>query len=378
MNWLKRMWQHFLAWVQIRWEQVQELQTARQKRAAAKAASAPPDEDFAEDSRKPEDMPREVGNLITLAAFLVPALAFGILGLVLGNINTAAGLAILWLGMLSAVAVKVLRKTTFTVVERFGLFWQVKFAGVRIIIPWIDTIIMEGDFLQKSVTLFANEKGELASIDFKDGSAPIKAVAWYQIGDPQSTSEDDRTEQVLDYTYRLKEVERESRVAKIFQGEFRSLLEQGLEITEAQKRAEDLAEEAVGKAKPALQQIGIFPFPGKGIIVEDIVLPADIISMRQQKQKGEADAQEAIKRAQSYLTPVLAMKAAMQAGIPSPDGTGHGQMTISDEKLVELFLTQKGLETLKDTKSNITLVSPDLKGALTTIMIGSQKPGGTP
>ncbi len=320
-------------------------------------------------SSHPEEMPRWKGHAITIAVFFFPAVLLWIFGLAVGNDNTAMGFATLWLGIIAAVSIQIKRKTTFTVVERFGLLWDIKFAGFRVIIPWIDNVIMEGDFLQKSVQLF-KDGDTLAAIDFKDGTAPVKAVAWYQIGNPEDVrngKHENLREQILNYTYRLLEAEREPRVAKIFGGEFRALLEQGMEITEAQKDASDLAKQAAKTAEPALKEIGIFPFPDKGIIVEDIVLPEEITALRQQKQKGQADAEEANNRARSYVRPVITMKEELEkAGV-----------AITTERLVDLFVTQKGFETLKDTKSNITLVASDVRGALLTID-ASNKKGGTP
>jgi hypothetical protein len=249
------------------------------------------------------------------------------------------------------------------VVERFGLFWDVKFAGPRILIPWVDNPVMTDDFLQKEVELF---KG--IDIDFIGGSAPIVASAWYQVGNPADLdlgtreARDRIREQVLKYTYRVQADARASRVAKIFQGAFRTLLEQ-VDIPTAQKDMEKLATDGTAAARPALAEIGVYPFPEKGIIVEDIALPKELVAFREQQTKGQADAAEAINRSRSFWEPLAKMKEELE----------KQGITMTSEELRAFYMSQKGLEALAGTKANITFVSPDIKGV--GLMIGTEPKG---
>jgi hypothetical protein len=319
-------------------------------------------------------MSQIVGHAISIAAFVVPAFVLALLGLWFGNWNTAAGLAIIWIGGLFAVTIRIQQKKTFTVIERFGKLWDVKFAGLRLIIPYIDNQILRENFLQKSVELFKDME-----IDFVGGSAPVLADAWYQVGNPADLDDGDEEaiervrSQVLKYTYRVRAEDRAARVADIFRGSFRTYLETRT-IAEAQAEAEDLANKAVEGiperegAKVALAEIGVFPFPGKGIIVRDIVLPPIIIQLREQVLRGEMDAKEAVARAQVYWKPLTEMKTGFV-------GAGPGRMELTDGDILRLFLAQKGLDTLQRTPSNVTLIAKDIDNLQKIITVGEVSTG---
>ena len=309
---------------------------------------------------KPEDMDSLTGHLISTAVFLVPALVLALFGLWIGNWNTAGGLAILWIGFLFAVSVRIQQKRTFTVVERFGKLWDVKFAGFRLIIPYIDNQILRENFLQKSVPLFKD-----IAIDFKGGSAPILADGWYQIGNPADIDNGSMElvrGQVLKYTYSVQAKDRAARVADIFQGAFRTFLEQN-DIATAQKDMESLAAEGTKAAQTALAEIGVYPFPEKGIIVRDIVLPEAITKLREQVLRGEMDAQEAVARAQVYWQPLVEMKKGFSSA-------GAGKMDFTDDVLLRLFLAQKGFETLPKIPAHVSLIAKDIDGIQKVITVG--------
>lgn len=320
---------------------------------------------------KPENMSLRVGHLITLAAFLIPAILLGLIGLGIGNMNTAIGFATVWVGFLFAASIVFQRKRTFLVVERFGLLWDIKYAGLRIVIPFVDNVVLRGDFLQKEAKLFmGGAPGERIEIDFIGGSAPIDASAWYQIANPDDVDagrwEETVDEQVLRYVYRVRENERSSRVAAIFQDAFRPLLERK-PIEEAQSQMRNLADEATETARDALAEMGVYPFPKKGIVIRDMDIPQDIIELRKQVLRGEMDAKEAVNRAAVYWQPVAKMKEGLAAA---------GITDVTDEQLFNIFLQQKGLDTLQKTDSNLTFVSPDI-GAVLTAITGGLKPTST-
>ena len=323
-------------------------------------------------ARQPEDMSSGTGHFITAISFGFPMVALAFLGLVLGNGYTAAAFATIWSGVFLAASLRFVRKTTFLVVERFGYFWDIKFAGPRVLIPWIDAVVLREDFLQKEVKLF-----EGIQIDFRDGSAPVRTSAWYQIGDPEQIAGGNLgnvRKQILLYTYRVRAQDRKARVADIFQSSFRPLLE-AKTVVEAQAQAEELAKYAIDGApdrpgtpkhigaRVALEEIGVYPFPGKGIVIPDIDLPQELIRLREQKLRGEADAQEAVNRSRGYWEPLKAMK----------EGLAAANVNLPDDTLREFFITQRGLETVAGTKSNITFVSPDLKGVLAMVGATGQK-----
>lgn len=316
--------------------------------------------------KKPEDLGEYRGHLITVIVFGLPLFVSASFGYMLGNGYTAGAFAIIWSTIFIATSLRFVRKRQFHVVERFGYFWDVKFAGPRILIPWIDIEVMRDDFLQKEVELYAGME-----IDFLDGSAPVKAAAWYQIGNPKDIEDgnmDAVRDQVTKYTYRVRAAERAARVAEIFQGAFRPLLE-AKKIDEAQKDM-TIANEAIESSREALEEIGVYPFPGKGIILRDIALTPAIIAFRELKQKGDAEAQEAVNRSRSYWEPIVQMRKGL-------GDAGFNAASLSDEMLMQLFLKMKGLEMIKGTGSNITFVSSDINGLLVQVGAANQTKGGT-
>ncbi|HVM58905.1 MAG TPA: hypothetical protein VMT80_01055 [Candidatus Paceibacterota bacterium] len=315
----------------------------------------------------PEDLSSIAGLIIDLLVFLGPTALLGGLGLMFGNAYSAVGLAILWPGLVLAASLRFRRKRTFLVVERFGFFWDIKFAGPRLVIPWIDNIVLEEDFLQKQVPLFNMSAGQAnpVEIDFIGASTPVYARAWYQIGDPDDLDGgrwDKVRDQVLKYTYRVKAEERDSRVAEIFENQFRPRLEVKT-LLQAQAEMNQIAADSVNDARGSLAQLGVYPFPGKGITVKDLDLPQILIELRERELRGEADAKEAINRSRSYWEPVRQMKDGLAQG-PNP-------IMLTDEQAINLFLAQKGFETLQKTGSNVSLVSADIGGTLKTITVGS-------
>src|SRR3989344_3983542 len=327
------------------------------------ATNQPSAQALDDEPKKPEDMGLWVGRLITAVAFLVPALVLALLGLWIGNENTAGGLVVIWLGSLFAASIQVQQKRTFTVVERFGKLWDVKFAGFRLIIPYIDNKILRENFLQKSVVLFKD-----IAIDFIGGSAPILADGWYQIANPDDLDDGSDAamervkEQVLKYTYRVRAANRAARVAVIFQGAFRTFLEH-VDIATAQEKMEELATDGTDAAQEALKEIGVYPFPKKGIIVQDIVLPEAITKLREQVLRGEMDAKEAVARAQVYWQPLTEMKKGFSSA-------GAGKMDFADDVLLRLFLAQKGFETLPKIPAHVSLIAKDIDGIQKVITVG--------
>lgn len=319
-------------------------------------------------SSKPdkETMLKRTGHTITALAFLLPSLVLGLAGYVFGTEYTGEGLAILWPALLFSKAVRFRRKKTFLVVERFGLFWDIKFAGFCILIPFIDNPVLDDDFLQKQVDLFVEDGGEntLIKIDFTDGiSTDIPASAWYQIGDPadiESGNWDEIHSQVLKYTYLVKATERSSRVAEMFQTAFLRRLEK-VSYKDAREQMEQIAEDAVSAAKESLKVIGVFPFPGKGIVVKDAKLPEEILELRRQVLRGEMDAQEAVNRSRSYWQPLIDMKKGLR---------DEGGFELTDKEILEFFTTQKGFEVLAKA-GKLDFVAPGIDGAMKTINVGA-------
>ena len=322
---------------------------------------------------QPEELSGERNRAITLTVFLLPLLLLVAIGFTVGNGYTASAFAIAWVGLLTASSIRFVRKKTCLVVERFGYLSGVKFAGPCLMIPWIDTEVSEIDFLQKSVALFPDKQ-----IDFIGGSSAVSASAWYQVGDPddiRTGNHENLREQVIRYVYTIRDDERAARIAEIFEGSFRPYLETRT-IEEVQAEAEDLARKAVfGEASSsftregaivALKEIGVYPFPGKCIILSDIILSPEIVAFRQQEAKGDADAKQQVAQARGLWQPLVEMKKGLE-------NAGPGAVQMTDEALARFYLAQKGFETMKSTGANVTLVASGIDSARALITVGSNQ-----
>lgn len=323
-------------------------------------------------TRGPEDMSRLVGHLITLLAFALPLTLVSAVGMGLGNEYTAIGLAAIWCGIFVVSTLRFQRKRTFLVMERFGLFWDVKFAGPRMLIPWIDHQILEDHLLQKAVRLFVGADGTPTIIDCVGGSITVVAEAWYQIADPEAVESGDYDsvrKQIQLYAYRIRADELDKRVAQLFEHSFRDVLEVR-QIYDVQANMAKLVELAITGVRPSLAEIGIYPFPGRGITVSDIILSKELIGFREQQTRGQAAAEEAAQAARGIYEPILRMKQGLKSGAVGATGDQPGEgLELTDEQVLDTYLKLKGLETVKG--SNITLVASDMDKVLKTVSIGS-------
>lgn len=349
----------------------------------------PPSTSQPDPMRGPETMRRSTGHIITAIAYLVPASILASIGLGIGNYKTAAALALVWIGPLFASSIRFQRVRTFLVVERFGYFWDIKFAGLRHKMPLIDNDILEEDFLQKEVPLFRREvsdeqgqRTEMIQIDFTGittpndtagtalsaggASAPVDCSAWYQVANPNDVEGGHWPEvrkQVFWYTYRVRAAERASRVAEIFQNAFRPKLE-ACTLAYAEQHSKEIAEEAVNDAREPLAEIGAYPFPKKGITVRDIDLPPKLAEMREQALQGQIEAEAAINRSKGYYEPIKLMKEGLYAA---------GLTNLTDQEIIDLFLKQRGLEAIANIKE-LSIVASDIDNAVKTINVGSARP----
>jgi hypothetical protein len=250
----------------------------------------------------------------------------------------------------------------------------VKFEGLHLAFPFIDRVFLSGNFFGKDVELFVmdeNDPTKRVEIDFKAGSAPVDAAAWYQIGDPEALRRGDREKlasDILKYAYTVLPEEREERIIEIFEGALRPVLQQRT-IEEAQTGSTQASKEGVEEAqRTGLTELGVYPMPGKGIIIRDIELPIGIVELRQLELTGEKRALEMKAASGGYWASIQEIIDAAARATPS--------IVLSPDKAQEIFERQIALATISKTGANITFIASDIDGVVKTITVGPK--GTTP
>ena len=295
----------------------------------------------------------------------VPALIFGVIGLIAGPALDlpagASGLAavMLWTAILIGLGIRINGEQEFSVIERLGELVRIQPKGMYVI--WfpgmIDKFKCRDTFMAKEVPLF---QGPGHMMDFIDGSTEVSITAWYHIANPAHVADkawDLVFAQVTRWVYAVDGAP--ARLVSILEANFSPLI-QAHTIEDARLFHEDCAELAVRISRPALEQIGAYPRPEQAIVVDDILISADIVALRQLKMEGEMNAQKAANQSRGYSQSILNI---------IEDAKKAGQ-EISWPEARELFERQRGLETIERTGANVTFVGPDVSGVLKTLDIG--------
>lgn len=249
----------------------------------------------------------------------------------------------------------------YLVIERFGEFSRIVHSGSRFLtLPGlIDKIVARGTLGEQSLILFAAENGKPHVIDFKDGSSPVDATASFSVG-PRDAETGSIDNAIYKYTYAIRnENERRKRISMILESATSPQL-QALKIDEALQQKDTVAEgvTAEKKTRDALETIGIELNPQKGLIISDIELPPEIVEQRQKTLQGASDA---IKQQALGLGYARSIQAIMN------------ELNVDQERAIEIFQTQRGLEVLGTLDANVSFVAPDMKGIQVAMGVGSGK-----
>lgn len=293
-----------------------------------------------------------------------PALVLAVLGLLLGLVVKAPfGVpfftVLVWTGVFIVWGWLKQEPQEWLVVERFGTYHSMKRGGVSFVFPLVNTPVAKGTFKMFSLDLFVGE-----SIDFTDGSAPITATAWLQIGNPADLEAGNISavmEQVGRFVYRYTDPLEHARVA--LESELRPKL-QALSIDQAQKKGHKATDSIRAEVGQTLAEAGLYLRHKLPVMVDDVKLPPEIILQRAKRLEGETSAQEAAAAAKG---PISAIRA-IQEGSKNDAG-----VTITLEEAREIYFREKTLNTLSETGANISMVASDMAG-VTKMMDVS--PGG--
>lgn len=296
----------------------------------------------------------------------VPAAISALIGAFIGHyydVALAGSIAgiVLWTAIIFGIGIRINSEQSFVVIERFGRFVAVKPRGFYV--KWLpglmDKTIYRGSFKAREVPLYTGEDNE---IDFTDGTARVRASAWYQVGNPADIAKkrwDVVQSQVSRWVYAVDNSS--ERLVSIVEGNFRPLL-QALSINEAQLKGETIAEQAVEESREALEQVGAYPRPEQAIVIKDIPIPGNIQALRELQLEGASLAQKAANLAVGHPNSIRAII----------DGAKELGETLSWEAAQAFYERMVGLETLGKTGANISFVASDLKNVLLSMGVGAK------
>lgn len=295
--------------------------------------------------------------------WFVPATILAVVGIATGLWGVGFGLASMWIGFCIYKGSIIVGQQEWYIIERLGKFRVVYFRGWHVRVIGVDTIRAMGDLLAKRLELYADE--DAPDMDFKDASAPIDASIWYQIGNPVDIAEANKTdkwEKVIDsvnawvYTY----AKPEERIYNLVDGSLRPLF-QDKNIDEASTDRNGIADKVMLAIEEEMKKLGVYPpSDKKRLTIEDIELPKEVIAYREMALEGKKRAEESANEAVGYWR---AMKAIQE------------NLGVTIEVARDIYETQRGLDTIRDTKPALTLIGKDLGGVLGTINLGGGKGG---
>jgi regulator of protease activity HflC (stomatin/prohibitin superfamily) len=298
-----------------------------------------------------------LANIIVIAGGFLGGLLGGIIGSVFGYFGTGfiSG-AMLWGFTYLAIGLTIVPQQEVWVIERLGKFCRILRPGVSFLcLPGvIDKIRTNESMKLRRIDLYDDEAGN--EMDFEDGSAPIKAQVWFNIGEEDGDIEK--------FVYEVTNPK--MWIEERFDDYIRPLL-QHLTIDDAQKQKNQIATEASNALRDSVKEItGAILDKSKGLLITDIVLSKETKEARAKRLEGQTEAEKSIKVGEGYIKAILAIvKEAKKAKAP-----------ITFDQAAEIYEKQRGLETIGRTGANVTFVAPDIKGVLKTVNIGTRGKGG--
>lgn len=289
--------------------------------------------------------------------------SWAVSSLVLDPLSPFIGPA-LWLAIYFKWGFWVIDNTEYIVIERFGEFSRIVHSGPRILcLPGlIDKIKDQGNLRYGELALCADEKDPPFRVDFDDCSTQVLMKASIRIG-PQTGSIESLDKAIYLYTYTIKNpAEREERIEEILEEAVMPLL-QPLKLSQALIEKDAIAKTVTAdqEVRSALEAMGVELNPQKGLIIPDIILPPEVIALRQKKLEGETEASKQEELGSGYANAILGIiKAAEKAG-----------KIVSWENAQAIYETQRGLETAVSMKTNTTFVASSMQGILNMIGVNN-------
>lgn len=288
--------------------------------------------------------------------WFVPAILSVLISMSSGAWGAGLGLAFAWVGFCIFKGSFVVQQQGYVVIERLGKFRKVVFRGWHLRVIGVDRIHVESKLLAKQLPLFTDVPGG-QEINFKDTTAPIDASIWYQVGNPDDIANErwgEVAEAVKKWTYVYENPE--ERIDDLADSALRPRFQER-SIEEANATRDDIATSAKNEILSEMELFGAYPPKGERfLVIENIKLPKAVVDLRQLALEGEKRAQESENEAGGYWKAIKAIQT---------------NLTVDVDKARSIYETQRGLDTIRDTKPAMTLVGKDLSGILGTINLGT-------
>ncbi len=305
-------------------------------------------------------------SLIVLTAGTIACASF--IGTLLSSFGAAFFGAATWVAIYIAFGLRIIPEKEVWVFERLGQFHCIRRPGIYIgcFVDIIDKVKQRVPLYKQPIYLWSDPTDTNNKVDFKDGSCPVKALIWYRPRQKSAVNggKDILNESVYHLTYNYSDLYLwiEEHLDTLIRVPL-----QGLTIDDASAQKNEIAKKASQQFEQDLtDESGI---ESEGILITDIVLSDSQIEQREKKLQGVKDAEGATARARGYIDPIkLIIEEAKKAG-----------KDITFDEAKDLFNQQRAFETISATGSNMTFVSPDLKGVMMTMDVTSKnKPSSTP
>ena len=291
--------------------------------------------------------------------WFLPAIVSISIGISVNAWGAGLGLAFVWLGFCIFQGSIIVKQQEYVVIERLGKFLTVYFRGWHVRVIGVDRIRTTGDLLAKQLLLYTDPKGNQL-INFKDTSAPIDASIWYQIGNPDDIAADTvdgwrriaKAVKAWVYTY----ANPEKRIDDLVDSALRPKFQEG-SIEDANKSKDSIADGVREEILPEMEMFGAYAPKGKKfLVIENIKLPEEVIKLREMALEGQKRAEENVSEAAGYWGAIKAIQ---------------DNLKVDAKEARSIYETQRGLDTLRETKPVMTLVGKDFGTVLGTLNLGS-------
>lgn len=285
---------------------------------------------------------------------ILPSIVFVLFGAIFDAWGAGAFVGLVWIGYAIFNGTQIVKQQEFLVTEVLGKCGDqgVRFAGWHVLLPWVEQIRAQGDLRTKRLSIYGEGAGTL--IDFKDGtSAPVVVSAWYQVGEPNAVANQNWTAVAKDvrlwvYTY----THPEDRIRSLIDGALRPLL-QMKDIDEANVDRNGLAEQVMSQVAPEMRKFGAYPQNnGVRLVIEDIKIPPEIARMRAQVLEAKKVVERATREAMGTAQVINLI--ARECGMNQEDAR-------------KMYMYLRGLETIKSTGANVTLIGSGIQGVVGTL-----------
>lgn len=286
-----------------------------------------------------------IGGLVFgtgLAAFVIAAFAIGYwieIPLFLPAAILVASLS--WTILYVIAGLEIVGPKDFVVVERMGLFHRVLKPGWRVLcMPGIIDRIVNPDGIRslkvRELVLYSDPEDKENKLDFACGAtAAVKAILYYRVVDP------------IAFTYSSDNVL--SRMEEIMDSITRRILQSDT-IDAASKNLKSISA-SIAADKDTMNALIEMGVEMVNYVITDIILPEDVIANREKVLAAEKDAEAQEKIGHGYMRAIEAMMECME----------KKGLKYNFEKALDFYLEMQRMKTLRETKSNVTLIGHNIR-----------------